>query len=458
MEDNQSMGMCNHATRPRHGTNDTGNEKQDSGDHESMYFNERARAMASSKRWASEGDLVTKAPARKHQRREMDMAGRALVTLVTTDGATMILDVSPHGRFAARFPSSHLLDRRDGEDDSGSRKGGNHARHCEIALPVDRASLVPVYAYMTIDSADFGPCGAIDTNGLIASSLCLCIDRLDSVRAAADALGVPEAATALCRWADLAAPDPASYAITLEPDAYGIAAVCTFAPRDPVALAADMGPDAAKRLCDTVARQRMGTDVSPAIRYVRLARLDEPLRARIACICTDAGIIDTDSAAKVGTPIRRQMPFLLATSDLPDVDGAYARARRVLTKHSNMARGEALVAHLDDLCCLARQMPGQVRVDNPYHIMAALAACSDIVESGLGAKALTAAVDGNVNLLGLLADAAHPGLDVSHAVRALTDAHLGKLCLDPYQLHKVDQAIRAYYAGGLGSVDPPTAD
>lgn len=451
------MGMCDDVTRSRRGANGTWDAKRDGGDRKPTRSHERARAMASSKIWASEGDLATEAPARKHQRHETDLPGRALVTLVTTDGAAMILDVSPHGRFAARFPSSHLLGRGDGKDDP-SNKRGDHARHCEIALPVDRASLVPVYAYVTIDSTDFGPCGAIDTSALIASSLCLCVDRLDSVRAAADAIGVPEAATALRRWVDLAAPDPTSYTIALEPDAYGVAVCCTFAPRDSDALAAVMGPDAAKRLCGAVARHRVGTDVSPLVRYVRLARLDRALRNRIACIRIGAATVDADPTTGVGTPIQRQMPFLLATSDLPDVDGASARARRILSRHSDTVNGDALAAPLDDLHRLARQMPGQVRIDNPYHIMAALASCAGIAKSGLGAKALAAAVDGNIHLLGLLADAAHPNLDVSHAAKALTDVHLGNLDLDPYELHKVDQAIRAYYASGFGSADPSTAD
>ncbi|AVK75923.1 hypothetical protein pneo_cds_316 [Pandoravirus neocaledonia] len=445
MQNNASAGAHASVALSRRTGDITLDKGQRSGGDRQRHLGRRACAMATSKRWVSEGDLTPEMPARKRQRREAGLPGRALVALVTTDGAAMMLDVSPQGRFAARFSESHLL----GETDVDS-KADDHADYREVVLPVDRASLVPVYAYVTIDGADFGSCGALDTNALISSSLCPCVDRLDAIQAAADAIGVPAAAARLRRWVDLAAPDPTSYAITTYPDAHGIAVRCRFAPRDSGALIAEMGPEATERLCAAVARHRLGTEASPLVQHVMLARLDEPLRARIV----GAGAGDADATDADGTfaacrhLFRKQMPFLLATSDLPDVDGAYARCRRVLQACRNEPGAGALADSLDDLGRLAHDMPERVRVDNPYHIMAALAApfpCPDTADPHLGAKALAAAVDANTNLLGLLADAARLALGTPHAIGALVDAHMGALCLGPRQRIEVDQAIRAYY-------------
>lgn len=450
MRGNRGADTRDDAARPRCASDSKWDKKQrGDGNHKSVYFGGRALAMASSKRWASEGDLASEAPARKHRRRELASPGCALVTLVTTDGAAMVLDVSPRGRFAARFRESHLLDPGDPAD--ADPQDGSRAKHREIVLPVDRSSLVPVYAYVTIDGTDFGSRGALDTNALISSSLCLCVGRLDAIQTAADAIGVPAAAACLRRWVDLAAPDPTSFTMALETDARGVVLSCSFAPHDPAALVAEMGPEAAKRLCAAVARERLGADASPLVRYVTLARLDEPLRARIARARDDADVAGAGCAPATCVPLQRRMPFLLATGDLPDVDGACARSRCVLGACCDEGRANALAGSLDDLCHLARDMPERVRVDNPYHIMAALASRSGMADSDLGAKALAAAVDGDTHLLGLLADAARLALGTPHAIRALTDIHLHGLCLDPYQLHKVDQAICAHYDG---DVDP----
>ncbi|WBR14465.1 hypothetical protein pkur_cds_290 [Pandoravirus kuranda] len=444
MQNNAPMGAHARVALSRRTGDITLEKGQQSGGDRQRHLGRRARVMASSKRWVSEGDLTQEMPARKRRRRGMDPPGRALVALVTTDGAAMMLDVSPQGRFAARFSESHLL----GETDVDS-KADDHADYREVVLPVDRASLVPVYAYVTVDGADFGSCGALDTNALISSSLCPCVDRLDAIQTAADAIGVPAAAACLRRWVDLAAPDPASYAITTYPDAHGIAVRCRFAPRDSEALIAEMGPEAAGRLCAAVARHRLGTEASPLVRHVTLARLDEPLRARIGAGTAYADATDADGTfAACRHLFRKQMPFLLATSDLPDVDGAYARCRRVLQACRNEPGAGALADSLDDLGRLAHDMPEQVRADNPYHIMAALAApfpCPDTADPRLGAKALAAAVDANTNLLGLLADAARLALGTPHATGALVNAHVGGLYLGPRQWIEVDQAIRAYY-------------
>ncbi|AGO84053.1 hypothetical protein psal_cds_377 [Pandoravirus salinus] len=410
------------------------------------------RRTAIAKRSLSEGDL-TKAADTPRKRRRKPAFGVMLVR--TSDGATFSLDVSPDGRFAARFPHSHLVPTD--HDDAVASDGSPNTVERRLDLAnVDRVAFAPVYAHVAFDGADFGPRGTIEINGLVASALAMCMDRLDDVDAAAAALGVPEVASMLRTWVDAATPCRADTGnpVRIAAAEGAIDVSCAFCPRDLDLVEAALGVQGAEQFCADVFSRRLGTTQSHLVVRMPLPRFDPPLALSPAVtVGTGTSGVDDPEWLPSDAPLRGWLPFLAATSHLDSLPGAYERARSALAAHKD---DPMLCRPLDDLRLLACELPSRACVDNPYHIAAAFFCCVYGVNARAAQRAIEAAVDGDMSLLGLLMDAnATCGLlmppppgghDNGPRIESfITDHYLGDLGLTESDLHVVDDAIALYY-------------
>lgn len=408
-----------------------------------------ARPPAATKRSLSEGDLI-KATDAPRKRRRTPALGVVLVR--TSDGTTFSLDVSPGGRFAARFPHSHLVPSDDGiagDDDVDTVDATQRRLNLH---DVDRVAFAPVYAYVAFDGADFGPRGAVEINGLVASALVMCMDRLDAVDAAAAVLGVPEVGVMLRAWLRAAAPCP-----TETDDRLHIAAVedaievsCALCPKDPELVERVLGVQGAEQFCADVFYRRLGVTRPFTVVRIPLPSFDLPLALpRVEAV----GASDDPEWLPSDAPLRGWLPFLAATSHFDSLPGAHERAEQALAAYKD---DDVLQRPLGDLRLLACEMPSRVCIDNPYHIAAAFFCCVYGVNARLAARAIKAAVDGDVGLLGLLMDARASCGSLMPPPRGghgngprieslLTDHYLGGLGLAGSDLYAVDNAIALYY-------------
>ncbi|AVK74791.1 hypothetical protein pqer_cds_369 [Pandoravirus quercus] len=420
----------------------------------------RTMRHPTAKRSLSEGDLA-KATAAPRKRRRAPALGVVLVC--TSDGTTFSLDVSPGGRFGARFPHSHLIlsDDAIADDHAGNVNGDTHAdtddavqRRLNLA-DVDRVAFAPVYAYVAFDGADFGPRGTIEINGLVASALTMCVDRLDAVDAAAAALGVPEVGVMLRAWVKAAMPCPADTGNRLRIAAAegAIEVSCVWRPRDRGLVERALGVQGAEQFCADMFQHQLGTTQSRLAVRIPLPRFDQPLEVPPLATADAGDAVDDPEWLAPDAPLRGWLPFLAATSRLDKVPGAYERARSASVAHED---DDVLQRPLDDLRLLAYEMPSRVCIDNPYHIAATFFCCLYGVNARCAVRALKAVVNGDMGLVGLLMDAnARYGsrmppprgghVNGPRIEMLLTDYYLGGLGLTGSDLYVVDNAITLYY-------------
>jgi hypothetical protein len=405
--------------------------------------------LTQSKRSFSESDLTAADLGRRPKRTRT--ARNSVILVRTSDGSSFLLDVSRDGHFASRFPHSHLiaLGQRTGDDGDNRSDGcvddtshglsadsGPFCHH--IVLPsVDRTAFAPLYAYVALASGPPGSRASRTINSLVASTLVQCLDRMDDVDAAADALGVPDASRTLRSWIAAAMPH-----ITGDADPhivvtnYGFDVNYLFEPTDLTPLQHSLGVSGAEQFCARVSHWRLGAERSPLTRHLVLDRFDT--------------LPYLDRAQRVqsfGKTLRGWLPFLEATASQPCVDGAYERAHAELSRHDG-----ALQRCMDDLSHLAKDMPSRVHIDNPYHIMAAIFCRLRGPSARFGTQAIRAAANKDVGLLGLLMDAASrlaPAVGAANNAprieALLADHYLGDLNLGPHRLYCIDGVISLYY-------------
>lgn len=412
------------------------------------------------KRSLSEGDLARATTAPRKRRRTPALG---IVLVSTSDGATFSLDVSSGGRFATRFPHSHLVLSGDGitDDHTDNVNGDTHVDNDDAVQrrlnlsDVDRVAFAPVYAYAAFDGADFGPRGALEINGLVASALAMCVDRLDAVDAAAAALGVPEVAAMLRAWAKAAMPCLADTGDRLRIAAAegAIEVSCVWRPRDRDLVERALGVQGAEQFCADMFQHQLGTTQSHLVVRIPLPRFDRPLEVPPLATVDAGDAVDDPEWLALDAPLRGWLPFLAATSHLDNVPGACERVRSASIAYGD---DDVLQRPLNDLRLLAYEMPSRVCTDNPYHIAATFLCCLYGVNARCAVRAIRAATDGDMGLVGLLVDAnarygsRMPPPRGGHAngpriEMLLTDHYLGGLGLTGSDLYMVDNAIALYY-------------